>query len=1057
LYPDAGLERASTVILNKIRPLCLSWRNCLVMLSVRRPVEYFNIECFGALRVCGGVPPVPFSKDNHGHGLSRTRSDEPDEERIVDRFRTYKTGALLAFLALNSGPQRREELCALLWPEARDDAARNSLSAALSALRREFGDDFIIADRNRVALNPDITGCDVIDFDRAIAAGNLAEAIRLYRGHLLPGFYEDTFLSLANEYQEKARIVWQKHLNQLELDGDLAGVRTETRRALRLFSDHYDLYLTLMRAHFALGEYVGALHVGDELAALVRRMGDPMPPAALALATRAREERSKQEVTEIEVIPPIQNVDALPSHSKEKEANKQAVLRAPLPPLWTRFFGRRDEIEALRSLICSGERLITLSGTGGSGKTRLALEALHALKGKWSGPIFFVPLASLWDASLLFSTIRDVLGIVASPDVPPLEQLTRALRGHECIMLLDNMEQLGQGGAEKLHKLRSALPAVTFLVTSRALLRLPGEREFAVVPLPIPEQKPNQESVSQSPSVALFCDRSRIEINRGNYAAIAELCRRLEGIPLALELAAARASVLSPSQMLELLEKRPDFLQSREVGIPQRQRTLRATIEWSTDLLTPQLRHFYARLSVFRDGWTLEAAEAVCSHCLCEPYEVLDYLEQLRSNSLVSTSSGPTGTRYHLLEMLREWGESELEEEEESALYARHLAFYTELAESALDPISLAMRGDEIAAENGNFRAALRRALAREDANAAQDAARLVAVLCGLWEQRAWCAEGREWAERALQKSGEIEPATKAHLYCCAGTMLWYVGDFIRAQSLLEEGLKLYRYLENPAGESLALDILGKVFVVTGRCDETRICGEMAVEIARSLNDIPRLLSSLVTAGWGCHNTKRPKQAIAYFDECIEIGKQLGEKRLVSVCEATKAFSLLLDGRNDECAALCEHLLEITSEEVGLWAYSFARGITGILDLAMGNLQRARVLLPDVTRRFHGISTRWEVASLLIESGNMAVELNDFERAALLYGATQELSERVSYDILPCLMSRYVTYLPRLDAALSASKKEALWKRGRSLSIEEAVALVGEMELDPSELGTSDK
>jgi predicted ATPase/DNA-binding SARP family transcriptional activator len=1052
LFRNITLKYSSTVILNTIRPLGLSWRNCLAMLSVRRSIEYFNIECFGALRVCKGALPDSFLKDGQGRGLPKNSGDEPAEERIVDRFRTYKTGALLAFLALHQGPQRREELCALLWPEARDDAARNSLSAALSALRREFGDDFIMADRHRVSLNPEITGCDVNEFDRAVANGNLEEAISLYRGHLLPGFYEDTFLSLANEYQEKARIVWQKHLTQLELEGDFTGVRTETRRALRLFSDHYDLYLTLMRSHIALGEYVGALHVSDELAALTRRMGDSMPPAALALASKAREERSKQEAIEIEIRPPRQNEEVWPAQNKEREFENQVVLEAPLPPLWTRFFGRIEELESLRGLICSGERLITLSGTGGSGKTRLALEALHALKGKWDGPIFFVPLASLWDASLLYSTIRDTLGIVASPDVPPFEQLIRALRGQKCIVLLDNMEQLREGGAEKLHKLRSSLPTVTFVVTSRALMRLPGERELPVAPLPIPQQKPNRESVEQSPSVALFCDRSRLEIDRDNYAAIGALCRRLEGIPLALELAAARASVLSPSQMLELLEKRPDFLQSREVGIPQRQRTLKATIEWSTDLLNPQLRHFYARLSVFRNGWTLEAAETVCSHGLCEPYEVLDYLEQLRSNSLVSTSSGPKGTRYHLLEMLREWGESQLEKQQEEELYIRHLAFYTELAESAPDPVSLAMRGDEIAAENGNFRAALRRALAREDATAAQDTARLVAALQGLWEQKSWCAEGREWAERALQKSGEIEPATKAHLFCCAGMMLWYVGDFVRAQSLLEEGLKLYRYLEDPAGESLALDLLGKVFVVMGRCDETRICGEMAVEIARSLNDIPRLLSSLVTAGWGCHNTKRPKQAIAYFDECIEIGKQLGEKRLVSVCEATKAFSLLLDDREEECSALCDHLLKIKSEEVGLWAYAFARGITGILDLARGNIHRARELLPDVTRRFHGISTRWEVASLLIESGNMAVELEDFERAALLYGATQELSERVSYDILPCLMSRYVTYLPRLDAALPTSKKEALWKKGRSLSLEEAVELVGEMELDPSEL-----
>jgi predicted ATPase len=449
-----------------------------------------------------------------------------------------------------------------------------------------------------------------------------------------------------------------------------------------------------------------------------------------------------------------------------------AFVGATLPVQWTRFFGREAETESLRRWIEGGEKLITLSGAGGSGKTRLAIETLRNLQSGHNRCVYFVALASLSDAGLLFSAIRDSLGIEAAPDVPPLEQIALALQDQPCVLLLDNLEQLGQNGAARLQELRSRLPQVTLLITSRALLRLPGEHELALAPLPTPGVGMANSDILASPSAALFCDRAQIVPGNDNAPAIAALCRRLDGIPLALELAAARARVLSPAQILERLEQRPDFLQTREVGVPERQRTLRATIEWSVGLLEPQLREFFARLSVFRGGWTLEAAESICAPGVCEDWETVDFLDQLGAQSLLSTAdSSSSSTRFRQLEMLREWGESQLDETAQHELQARHYAFYTELVEQVLDPLLMAQCSDEMALENDNFRAALAWSLGRNDDTAANDAARLAGALCSFWEARAQHSEGIEWVERVLQKQGEIEPPYRARL-CCAAA-LW--------------------------------------------------------------------------------------------------------------------------------------------------------------------------------------------------------------------------------------------------------------------------------------------
>jgi predicted ATPase/DNA-binding SARP family transcriptional activator len=951
--------------------------------------------------------------------------------RVVERLRTRKTEALLALLALSSRPQRRDELCLMLWPDAAPAASRNSLSAALSALRRDLGDDVVCADRNSVSLAPGLFSTDVAEFDIAMRENDWARAVELYRGSLLPGFDEEFFVLRCAEYEEKARGAFREHLCELEALREWNTLRALARRAMELFGAEATSFEALMRAHHGEGDCEAALRVYEEWQKWARRENEIVPDAVRQWARQLRREKENQPLT-----------SAAPAQSTSVETS---TPRETLPPPWTRFFGREIEIELVSQWLRDGERLVTLTGAGGSGKTRLAIETLRGLLPAWENRIYFVPMASLWDAELVLSAIRDALGIVASPDVSPLEQIGRALRGQKCILLLDNMEQLGTHGAAQLQELRGCLPQATFVVTSRVLLHLPGEREFAVSPLPTPLETARAEEIADYPSAALFCDRAGLTLNNGNIAPIGALCRRLDGIPLAIELAAARAKVLSPAQILERLEKHPDFLQSREFGLPERHRTLRATIEWSTDLLEPHLRDFYARLSVFRGGWTLEAAEQICAPGVCEEWDVLDFLEQLRASSLIATVDGPSGTRYRLLEMLREWGEAQLDADCRHELQMRHLEFYTQLVEGALDPFTLAQRGEELAAENGNFRAALTFALERDDEQAANDAARLTGAMGGFWEARAQHAEGSEWVKRVLSKDGDIEPHICARLMCCGGIMEWCCGDYKCALELLEDSLEKYRALGDEAGEIAALDYSAKVVGVLGRFGDERLQGQKIMAYAREHNDLARLLSSLVTTAWGALNSGHAEEAIDHLDECTTLAQSLGVHRVAALCQATLPMALFMCGRMEDAQRVSKASLEMLKYPLDPYVHTFVRGSAGIVALAMGELEFAREALPETAYNFYRISTRWEVASMLSECGNLAVVLGDYERAALIYGATEALRQQCGHEMLTCLRFTYEAGLDALKAAMSAEEIERLWARGAQMSLEEVVALTQEL------------
>jgi predicted ATPase/DNA-binding SARP family transcriptional activator/class 3 adenylate cyclase len=537
--------------------------------------------------------------------------------------------------------------------------------------------------------------------------------------------------------------------------------------------------------------------------------------------------------------------------------NAEAGYATHLPLSLTRFFGREDELAALAAMLApdgcwvSGigcpdpkpetqhptpetqhprpsTRLVTLTGAGGCGKTRLALEVARRLVEAFRAAVWFAPLGETAAPQEIPAVVLEAMREPRRSELDPLEQAMEALSRHArapsgpepALLVLDNFEHLVEEGAGVVRQFLEAAPALTCLVTSRSILELDGEREFLVPPLPVPAQGirswvlgvgkgqagPNTQNLTPNsliayPSVQLFVDRAQavrpdFQVTKANVDAVAELCARLEGLPLAIELAAARAQLLTPAQMLEQLGPRGepglDFLASHRRGGVSRHRTLRAAIDWSYQSLPRELQRFFAWLSVFRDGATVEAAQAVCE----EPLALL-YLEQLRERSLIMAEGlsgargvpGPAGTAgvgFRMLETLRAFGREQLSPTESATVERRHAAYYLALAEESLAGGDPDLCFDRLEAAHENLRAALAWSLAAVEGgewrvggpdrsepqtpnprhpipNARHEVAlRLVAALGPFWEQRGYWSEGREWASRALAASADAAPAHRA-------------------------------------------------------------------------------------------------------------------------------------------------------------------------------------------------------------------------------------------------------------------------------------------------------
>jgi predicted ATPase/class 3 adenylate cyclase len=605
-------------------------------------------------------------------------------------------------------------------------------------------------------------------------------------------------------------------------------------------------------------------------------------------------------------FPPPRTLDARPNN---------------LPLQLTSFVGREEEIAEVERLL-GQTRLLTLTGPGGSGKSRLALRVAAELLTRFQDGSCFVDLSPVTDPALVPAAVANALGVPEAAGRPIIEGVKEHLRHRELLQVVDNFEQVAEAGPV-IEELLTAAPRLRTMVTSRVVLSLPGEQEYPVPPLHVPDpaRLPSDLSaISAVEAVRLFAERAmaanpRFTLTERNAPVVAEITSRLDGLPLAIELAATRTKVLTPEQILSRLERRLSILTSGSRSLPERQRTLRAAIAWSYDLLDPVERRLFARLSVFAGGWTFESAEAVC-----DPeglgLDALDGLTSLVDKSLVRTtdpSGGPA--RFSMLETIREFAQEQLEAgDDHEPMRRRHAEHFLGLAVEAEPHLTADDQGewlDRCDAEHANIRVALRWAIDAGEAGPAQAAA---GALWRFWQQRGHLAEGRRWLEEVLaMPNGQARTAARAKALTGAGGIAWWT-DQQAARALYEEALAIERELGDPA--RLAEALYNQAFAVAGEHDldaAGRLLDE-SLALFRQVGDERGVANVLVMLVVPDAMAGAWDRVVARIEEVVAISRRLGDRLHLAYILVWLAFATGRAGRPEDARATALEALELFRE-----------------------------------------------------------------------------------------------------------------------------------------------
>ena len=622
----------------------------------------------------------------------------------------------------------------------------------------------------------------------------------------------------------------------------------------------------------------------ETMAAILRdepeRLGSRMlqaPPPFLWIVERCLAKDPKQRYASTRDL--ARDLAAVRDRLAEASARPSEPRPNNLPVQRTAFIGREHEAAALRQLLSRVDvQLVTLTGPGGIGKTRLALQVATEAAGEFPAGICFVPLSAVSDHGLIASTIAQALGVHETGNQSPLESLKEYLTGlnQPMLLLLDNFEHL-VSAAPLIAQLLTTGPKLKIVVTSQAPLHVYGEHEFPVPPLALPDLKsiPAPEVLSRLPAVALFVERAQavkneFTLTRENAAAVAAICARLDGLPLAIELAAARIKLLSPSAMLARLESRLNLLTGGARDLPTRQQTLRSTVDWSYGLLNASEQTLFRRLSVFTGGCTLEAVEAVCDTKGDLGLDILDGMASMVDKSLAQqVEQVDAETRFMMLSTIREYALERLaESDDEAATRRAHAAYYLVLAEEgAEDVVAHPEWLDRFETEHDNFRLALDYLIKTGDA---EWGLRLGAALFRFWETREHLTEGRDAIARLLALEGTAaRPKLRARLLFAAAVLAGEQGDYASARQMLEDSLETCLELNDNRGVAVALNALAVNARDRGELPQASLLFERCVAIWKDLGDsadIARALSNLanVTKLQGDY-----ARASSLYDECL--------------------------------------------------------------------------------------------------------------------------------------------------------------------------------------------
>ncbi|HEU5328363.1 MAG TPA: tetratricopeptide repeat protein [Thermomicrobiales bacterium] len=915
-------------------------------------------------------------------------------ERAVDpaAWQLHKARALVTLLALSPGRRlHREQAMDLLWPDFDPDAAANNLRVTLFAARHALAPLPIPLIGEVVLLDPH----DELWLDVALFEANVTEALQTRdtaRGWEAVGLYR----------------------GDLVADELIEGWLAPRRESLR-------------------GRFLGLL---VELARWEEERN--VPEAALAalqrvLAHEPAHERAQRELTRLAA-----------GLRHGGRGDDQRTRATNLPGQLTTFVGREQALTALRAALTAasaGPRLVTLTGTAGCGKTRLALQVANALHTSYADGVWLVELASLAEPALVPQAVASVLGVREGPHRSVLEALRADLAAKHLLLVLDNCEHLAASCAALVPALLGAAPGLRILATSREPLGVPGEVAWPVGPLSLPalSEPATPETVLGSEAGQLFLQRAQdagetVVVTRELAPVLARLCRELDGLPLALELAAAWVSTLSIAQIVARLDDRFRLLtRGRRTALP-RQQTLRAALDWSYTRLGPREQQLLRELAIFAGGFTAEAVDLVCADVGSSPADRRALLATLISKSLAQVVLPGSSARYSLLETIRQFAREHLVMSNGLAPVAeRHAEFYLALAESGqakgrwtLDLPWL----EQLDQERDNLRAALAWSW-----DTAGDRALRLAVALGIhWDVRGQFVEGQEnLARAAAHPAGTAYDALRGWAYSRAGNLARRRGNFAEAAQLYREGLRLARQLDDANLLASLLNNLGLVVEWHGDYEYARLMYEESLSRARARGDRARcalLLANLAIVAQAQGETDRAARLHARSHRMFRALGSLGSQHTDAILLTNLGLIAETQGRLDEAAAFYRAGLDLRRHLHDRHGVAISHMALARLALRRGDRPAARALLADALNLRRELGDVLGVAEVLEGVAMLAVECGASELALRLFAATRGARQTLSVPIPPYHQAVYQRYLSLARQDMGTTRSVEVWEEG---------------------------
>jgi predicted ATPase/DNA-binding SARP family transcriptional activator len=877
------------------------------------------------------------------------------EVRLIGRFDITYGGksvtissrvaqSLFAYLILNADTShRREKLAGMFWPDATEEKARAYLRHELWRIRKALPSksksDYLIVDDINISFDAsaeywfDAAGLENVNRGESIK--ELINALSVFQGELLPGFYDD-WIILEREHLQT--IYEQKMMRLLELlEGEKrwSEILEWAERWISFGQAPEVAYRALMTAYDALGD------------------------------------RSKVYSTYERCVQALRALDLETSEQTRALAFKRThSLNIPIP--LTSFIGREKELKEVAGLI-SKSRLVTLTGSGGVGKTRLAIQVVADVLERFPDGVWFLDLAPLNNAELVPSTLANLIGLRESGEVSTNELLIKYFKSRTALVIFDNCEHLIESCAQLVQLLLTSSEHLSILATSREALRVSGEFTYRVpsLKIPKPEVEFSIDELSITESVRLFAERAAVvvpgfAISPQNVLVIAQICQRLDGIPLAIELAAARVNVLTVEQLLTRLDDCFNLLTHGLRSSLPRHQTLRATIEWSYNLLLEKERLLFRRLAVFSGGWTLDAAEEVCGGNGLEAQEILDLLSRLINKSLVLFETTDGSSRYRRLETIRQFARERLIESGElKSMRTRHLKYLVRLAEEAepaLEGPAQMEWNARLHHERDNIRAGLQWA----DQTDVEAGLILSSSLYLFWYSFDF-REGKDWLNRFLQKpESSLYARARADALCMYGAILVDLQQLEELFATAQECLDLYRAVGDQRGEVDGLLLLA---AVSSNPIEGSELIKQALHLAQLLGDEQRQVEALWKLGW--YDSGQSK--FIYWEQAIVLARRIGNWRGLAGGLATAAGFLILNG-NFESAE--KYLQESERLYRQLNIYPPPAGLLtayGQLALVHGDLVKARAYFEENARIGLQVGSRQDYLWSRIRLGYVAL------------------------------------------------------------------------------------